>query len=74
MYIFYGICVLHKSLALCGVVPQLYRQVKYTASRHKLAATNLIGPNRQISLCTVFKTNKKHKCNNNGPFTIAITF
>ena len=45
-----------------------------TASRHKLAATNLIGPNRQISFCTVFKTNKKRKCNNNRPFTIAISF
>ena len=27
MYNFYGICVLFKSLVLCGVVPRLYTQV-----------------------------------------------
>ena len=36
MYNFYGICVLCKSLVLCGVVPRLYMQV----SRAEVTTSN----------------------------------
>ena len=52
MYNFYGICVLCKSLVLCGVVPRLYTQV----SRVEVTTSTKI---LELTACMIIKMNKK---------------
>ena len=52
MYNFYGICVLCKSLVLCGVVPRLYTQVT-TSNIFSIKNYNGKVMSRDVPICNV---------------------